>query len=162
MDDKSAVVKKIGIISDTHGILYNKVFDIFANVEMIIHAGDIGSVDVLAALQTIAPVHAVYGNTDNFDIRRYTKFLLNIEYCGALIIVTHIPTELEHVGNNMLIKIFGHTHYPEIKTDKDGLLINPGTASKPRDGNTASVAMLHFTEELPPRAEIIYYKVDGL
>ncbi len=162
MGENGAAVKKIGIISDTHGLLSNKVFDIFTDVEFIIHAGDIGSLDVLAALLTIAPVHAVYGNTDNFDIRRYTKFLLNIEYCGASIMVKHIPTELEHAGKNMLIRVFGHTHYPEIKTDSNGLLINPGTASKPRDGNTASVAMLHFTEELPPRAEIIYYKVDGL
>ena len=60
---------RLGIISDTHGKLRSQVFDVFADVDHIIHAGDIGSPDLIAALEVIAPVTAVYGNTDGFDVR---------------------------------------------------------------------------------------------
>ena len=59
---------KIGLISDTHGLLRSTVFDYFRQVDLILHAGDIGGRDILTALEAIAPTKAVYGNTDNFPL----------------------------------------------------------------------------------------------
>ena len=55
---------RLGIIADTHGLLRPEVFDVFGEVDHILHAGDIGSLDLLRELEAIAPVTAVYGNTD--------------------------------------------------------------------------------------------------
>ena len=60
----------LGIISDTHGVLSPEVHNLFAGVDQIIHAGDIGGEDILFELETIAPVVAVYGNTDTGALRR--------------------------------------------------------------------------------------------
>ena len=64
---------KIGIISDTHGVLPYKIHEVFEGVDQIIHAGDIGSEDIITELEVIAPVSAVFGNTDNYAIRKKIK-----------------------------------------------------------------------------------------
>ena len=60
---------RLGIISDTHGLLRPEVFDIFAEVDHILHAGDVGPLDILTELEALAPVSAVYGNTDDMEVR---------------------------------------------------------------------------------------------
>ena len=60
---------RLGIISDTHGLLRPEVFEVFKGVDRILHAGDIGAADLLAELESVAPVTAVWGNTDGFDLR---------------------------------------------------------------------------------------------
>jgi len=60
---------RLGIISDTHGVLRPQVFEIFREVDHILHGGDIGRLDLLVELEALAPVTAVYGNSDGFDIR---------------------------------------------------------------------------------------------
>ena len=60
---------KIGLISDTHGLLRAQVFEVLAGVEHILHAGDVGPVELLDELAAIAPVTAVWGNTDGWDVR---------------------------------------------------------------------------------------------
>jgi len=152
-------VKNIGIISDTHGHLNNKIFEIFSNVDLIIHAGDIGNQDILVALRSLAPVNAVYGNTDRFELRKHLKFLLNFDLLGYTFIVTHMPIKLDQINfDRGLIKVFGHTHFAEIKAEKDSLVINPGSAGIPQTGGKHSVAVLELSENSAPRAEIIYFK----
>ena len=60
---------RLGVISDTHGLLRREVFDVFREVDHIFHAGDIGSLSLLTELEALAPVTAVYGNTDDWDVR---------------------------------------------------------------------------------------------
>ncbi|MBN2411856.1 metallophosphoesterase family protein [candidate division KSB1 bacterium] len=156
---ESEDIKKIGVISDTHGYLNNKVFEIFSEVDMIIHAGDIGNPDVLVALQSLAPIQAVYGNTDGFELRKDLKFLLQFEVLGFTFIVTHMPVKLEQVKTTGgVIKIFGHTHFAEIKMEQDCLIINPGSAGRPRQKGKYSVAILQLARNKAPKAEIIYFK----
>ncbi len=153
------IFKKIGIISDTHGYLNNKVFDIFSDVDLIIHAGDIGNLDIIVALQSLAPVHAVYGNTDGFELRKDLKFLIQFEVLGFTFIVTHMPIKLKQTDlNSGVIKVFGHTHFAEIKPGKDSFIINPGSAGRPHKDGKYSVALLELAQNSEPKAEIIYFK----
>ncbi len=152
-------IKKIGVISDTHGYLNNKVLNIFSDVDLIIHAGDVGKPDVLVALQSLAPVQAVYGNTDGFELRKDHKFLLQFEVLGFTFIVTHMPVKLEQVKTTGgVIKVFGHTHIAEIKTEQDSLIINPGSAGRPGQKGKCSVALLELARNKKPKAKIVYFK----
>jgi uncharacterized protein len=123
-------MKKIGIISDTHGSLNQKIFKVFSDVDIIIHAGDIGKLDVIEELNSIAETIAVYGNMDDFDIR--TKEIKN-----------HISFNLEgfniHLSHNENINssdfdivINGHTHMANIYHDGKTLFLNPGSANSKR------------------------------
>ena len=70
---------RLGVIADTHGLLRPEVFEVFAGVDHIIHAGDIGPLDILTELEAIAPVTAVFGNTDGFDLRAKLHRVARIE-----------------------------------------------------------------------------------
>ena len=60
---------RLGVISDTHGLLRPQVFDVFSDVDHILHAGDVGPLSILRELERLAPVTAVYGNTDGSEVR---------------------------------------------------------------------------------------------
>lgn len=79
---------RIGLISDTHGFLCPEVFELFGNVDHILHAGDVGIPDILTDLQTIAPVTAVWG-TDGFDVRAHTAGEAEVELGGVLFGLVH-------------------------------------------------------------------------
>ena len=70
---------RIGVISDTHGLLRPEVFEVFDRVDYILHAGDVGPESILDELATIAPVTAVYGNTDGWALRRRLPQVARIE-----------------------------------------------------------------------------------
>jgi putative phosphoesterase len=80
---------RIGVISDTHGLLRPEVFDVFQDVDHILHGGDVGSVELLTELEAIAPVTAVYGNTDGWDLRARLPQVASLELDGFDIVVTH-------------------------------------------------------------------------
>jgi uncharacterized protein len=148
---------RIGLISDTHRVLSPLVFSVFLHVDHIIHAGDIGDWDIVLALQTLAPVTAVYGNCDGFGVRRHCSAQETIEVCGIGIEVIHILTRLpsqEPVAVKK-IQIFGHLHIASIDHSGDTLYINPGSASKSRSGDHPTVAMLQFQRRKTPQAQII-------
>ena len=73
---------RLGIISDTHDLLRPEVFAVFAEVDHILHAGDIGSPDILTALEALAPVTAVYGNTDGWEIRERVPAVQSLRLDG--------------------------------------------------------------------------------
>lgn len=133
---------KIGIISDTHGYLDEKVFKYFEHCDEIWHAGDIGTVEVLEALHNFKPVRAVYGNIDGQELRTLcpeaTRF-----HCEELKVwMTHIggkPPRYQPEIRKGLVKhkpdifVCGHSHILMIKTDtahNNVLYINPGAAGK--------------------------------
>jgi hypothetical protein len=140
---------RIGLISDTHGTLRNEVFRHFEGVAHILHAGDIGNPDILTALSAIAPVSAVWGNTDGIEIRLLVKETATAEIAGRTIMVVHghrlgspTPAGLDHAHPGPNIIVFGHTHKPAFERIGSRLFINPGSAGQPRFGLKPTIGVL--------------------
>jgi putative phosphoesterase len=154
---------RLGVISDTHGLLRPQVFDLFREVDHILHGGDVGKWDVMIGLQTIAPVTAVYGNSDAFDVRAKLPQVAEIELDGFPIVVTHgdqfgspNPAKLHEAFPNAEIIIFGHSHRPLLElVDKTVTVMNPGGAGAPRFGIPPSVGILELEPGIPPRGRIV-------
>ena len=134
----------IGVISDTHGKLPAALKDTFQKADLIIHAGDIGSHDILEQLKSIAPTVAVRGNMDFApDVHRLNK----TETIQVGDITIHIRHILENTGTipssaKIDVVIFGHTHRQEAKRQGGTLFLNPGSAGERRHGNPLSAALL--------------------
>jgi len=130
---------KIGLISDTHGLLRGGVFDHFAGVELILHAGDIGSLDLLTELEAVAPVIAVYGNTDDFEVRDQVEEVAALELEGRHVVLIHgdqfgspTPRHLREAFPGADIIVYGHTHRPLVDRGGGALVVNPGAAGPRR------------------------------
>jgi uncharacterized protein len=119
----------IGVVSDTHGLLRPQVLERLHGVDHIIHAGDIGSADVLAALGEVAPVTAVRGNNDRGDWARAVPETAVLRAAGAAIYVLHDIHQLDLDPRNaqMAAVIAGHSHKPLLKSEKGVLYLNPGS-----------------------------------
>ncbi len=124
----------IGVISDTHGLLRPEALDALAGVELIIHAGDIGSPDILPALAAIAPVHAVRGNVDTQPWAEAIPETTVIEVQGRLLYVLHDVKQLDLKPSaaGFSAVICGHSHVPARSTRDDVLYFNPGSAGPRR------------------------------
>ena len=138
----------IGLISDTHSLFRPQIRDVFDGVEMILHAGDVGSPEVLAALTAIAPTHAVYGNVDDPHDPALARERA-VTLCGITIHVSHghelgRPTaELVLARYTGDVLVFGHTHRAIVVRGRDGrLALNPGAAGPRRFDLRPSVARL--------------------
>ncbi len=142
----------VGVISDTHNLLRPQVFEVFAGVDHIIHAGDIGSADILTELETIAPVDAVYGNTDRFPLIERLKDRVELSFADMRVFVTHIggkPKEMrrffpEVAQANMVI--FGHSHRPMHLIDDGVIFLNPGSAGPRRFSLPVTVGKIEITD----------------
>lgn len=138
---------KVGLISDTHGLVRPDVFRALEGVSVILHAGDVGGDAVLDELQLIAPVHAVYGNTDPPDDPRLSRSI-ELELAGVRIHVSHghelgSPTPdalLERYDARVVV--YGHTHRALIEEHGGRWCINPGAAGPRRFNLLPSVARL--------------------
>jgi hypothetical protein len=154
---------RIGVISDTHGLLQPQVFDVFTQVDHILHAGDVGPVTILEELQTIAPVTAVYGNTDGWALRSRLPQVATIELDGFTIVVTHgdqfgspTPQRLQAEFPDAEIIVFGHTHRPVLTlVDIVVTVMNPGGAGRRRFDLPASVGILELEPGIPPRGRLV-------
>ena len=131
-------MKRIGLLSDTHGFLDPKIKSYFSEVDEIWHAGDIGSIEVLDELKAFKPTKAVWGNIDNKEIRQATDEFLRFQIEDVSILMTHIgekpekyskPTfeEIEKNGAPTLF-VCGHSHITLVKMDQNYkmLWMNPG------------------------------------
>ncbi len=154
---------RLGIISDTHGMLRPEVFDIFAEVDHILHAGDIGSLDLLTELESLAPVTAVYGNTDGFDIRARIPEIVTLQLEGLDFLLIHgdqmgspTPENLHHAYPEAEVIIYGHTHRPLLTTvDVVVTVMNPGGAGAKRFNLPPSVGIMELEAGIPPRARLV-------
>lgn len=154
---------RLGIISDTHGLLRPEVFEAFEGVDLILHAGDIGPPKILTELEAIAPVRAVWGNTDGFDIRHRVPEIIEerIEGFDFLIIHGHqlgqpTPAKLNAAYPKAEVIIFGHTHMPLLETvDVVVTVMNPGGAGARRFDLPASVGIMELEPGIPPRARLV-------
>ncbi len=154
---------RLGVISDTHGVLRPEVFEVFREVDHVLHGGDVGKWDVVVELQALAPVTAVYGNVDDHDIRSRLPQVAEIELDGFRIVVTHgdqlgspTPAKLHAAFPTAEIIVYGHTHKPLLElVDKTVTVMNPGGAGVPRFGLLPSVGILELEPGIPPRGRIV-------
>lgn len=154
---------RLGIISDTHGMLRPEVFSILSGVDLIIHAGDVGPVSIITELETIAPVLAVYGNTDGLEVRSRLPEVIETRLAGFDFVVLHghqldypEPHGLHQRFPAAEVIIFGHTHRPLLETvDMVVTVMNPGGAGAERHGLLPSVGVMELEPGIPPRARLI-------
>jgi len=131
---------KIGLLSDTHSFLEDRIFEIFKDVDEIWHAGDIGSLDIIDQLESFKPCRLVYGNIDNVEIRMRSHQDLSFEMEGQRIYLNHYggtPAKYDFRAIEQLnvfkpsIFICGHSHILRVLRDpkrNNMLFINPGAA----------------------------------
>ena len=141
----------IGLISDTHGLVRAEVHEALAGVGLILHAGDVGGREILDELSLIAPVRAVFGNTDPPDHPDLVAEL-SLTVGGVTIHVSHghelgspTPAKLaEHYNADVLV--YGHTHRQLVTHVGGRLVINPGAAGPRRFNLRPSVARLMISQ----------------
>jgi len=154
---------RLGIISDTHGLLRPEVFEVFAAVDRILHAGDIGSLDLLTDLEAIAPVTAVHGNTDGWELRDRIPALIEERIEGLDFVLAHgdqlgspTPALLHEAYPNADVIVYGHTHRPLLTTVEVVVTVmNPGGAGRRRFDLPPSVGIMELESGLPPRARLV-------
>jgi len=154
---------RLGIISDTHGQLRSKVLDVFSEVDHILHSGDVGKSEILIDLQAIAPVTAVYGNSDGSELRSRLPKVATLQLDGFDIVVTHgdqlgspTPEGLVEAFPEAEIIVYGHTHKPLLQlVNKTITVMNPGAAGPARFDLKPSVGIMELEPGIPPRARIV-------
>jgi putative phosphoesterase len=154
---------RLGVISDTHGLLRPEVFEVFRDVDHILHGGDVGPPEILAELEAVAPVTAVYGNTDDWDLRSRLPQVATLELDGFEIVVTHgdqfgspTPDSVQAAFPSAEIIVFGHTHRPILTlVDIVVTVMNPGGAGPRRFNLPPSVGILELEPGIPPRGRLV-------
>jgi putative phosphoesterase len=144
----------IGLISDTHGLVRPAVHTALAGVSVILHAGDVGGHDVLDELALIAPVHAVFGNTDPPDDPRLRAELvwqagdlrIHVSHGHELGSPTPAALARRHAED---VLVYGHTHQAHVERVKGRLVVNPGAAGPARFRLAPSVARLTIGADGP-------------
>jgi putative phosphoesterase len=147
---------RIGVISDTHGILRPEAVTALAGCERIIHAGDVGEESILGELERIAPVEAVRGNVDFEPWTRRLPGTHVVEVGGISIYVLHdlLTLDLDPAAAGIDVVVYGHSHRPDIE-DRDGVMyLNPGSAGPRRFHLPVSIAILNLRDG-NTRAEIV-------
>ncbi|MBI4000310.1 MAG: metallophosphoesterase family protein [Nitrospira defluvii] len=146
---------RIGVVSDTHGLFDRAIARHFAGVDHILHAGDIGRREVIEQLAQIAPVTAVSGNVDGFEVSGFPMEQV-IELAGCRIALYHRLYEkgkLTRDGAHFLkrttpaICVYGHTHQPRAEWREGVLLFNPGSAGPKRFYLPRVIGLLLFQNE---------------
>ncbi|MDH0142252.1 metallophosphoesterase family protein [Aquipseudomonas alcaligenes] len=147
---------KIGLISDTHGLLRTEALAALADCDHLLHAGDIGKPEILDALCKITPLTAVRGNNDEglawaSALPERIELLLG----GVGIYLTHQAADVPaHLPDSVRVVVTGHSHKPLIEERDGRLWINPGSAGPRRFKLPISVALLHL-ENGAVRAELV-------
>jgi len=139
----------VGLISDTHGLLRPEVFRAFDGVEHILHAGDVGDASILTDLAALAPVSAVWGNVDGWDVRAATAETVRLEIGGLALAVTHGHrvadlARLPELFPDVDVIVHGHTHLPRSDLAGRVRIVNPGSAGPRQAGAPVTVATLEI------------------
>jgi putative phosphoesterase len=154
---------RLGIIADTHGLLRPEVFEVFREVDLILHAGDVGPAELLTELEAIAPVTAVYGNCDGWDLRGRLAGVVEQRIQGLDFVLLHgdqlgspTPDMLHAAFPAADVIIYGHTHRPLLTAvDLTVTVMNPGGAGRRRFDLVPSVGIMELESGLPPRAWLV-------
>jgi putative phosphoesterase len=154
---------RLGVIADTHGLLRPEVFEVFREVDHILHAGDVGPASLLTELEAIAPLTAVYGNTDAGELRARLPQVATVELDGFEVVVTHgdqfgspTPELVQAAFPTAEIIVYGHTHRPLLTlVDIVVTVMNPGGAGHRRFNLPPSVGILELEPGIPPRGRLV-------
>lgn len=154
---------RVGVIADTHGKLRPEVLEVFAQVDRILHAGDVGDPKILERLAELAPVTAVYGNVDGGTLRSRLSRVAELRIDDFQFVVTHgdqfgqpDPKTLKEAFPHADVMVFGHSHKPLIHNFDDfSVALNPGAAGPARFDLAPSVAIMETEPGIPPRARIV-------
>ncbi len=154
---------RLGVISDTHGMLRPTVAEVFRDVDRIVHCGDVGSPHILDQLALLAPVSTAYGNTDGFDVRARSTKVVRLVCEGRVTIALHgdqlgmpTPTALMDEFPDAEIILYGHTHKPLIEHLEGSVTVmNPGAAGAVRVSCRPTVGILEWEGDSAPVARIV-------
>ena len=140
-------ILRIGLIADTHGVMHPRVPELFANVDHIVHAGDVGGAQVLKTLRALAPLTYVDGNNDNAT----GEDVLRFEIGGIRVLLTHILPRPSKPALRVVqslrdqpaeLVLFGHSHLPHNERIGDVTYFNPASAGPRRFDYPTSVGLL--------------------
>ena len=149
----------VGAISDTHGVVSGVALAALVGCDAIVHAGDVGDGWVLELLGAVAPVTAVRGNDDYGALRHGLPEIVNLSLGGVRFLVVHksehLVGEADPASAGARVVVTGHTHRGLIE-ERDGVLyVNPGSASRPKAGDVASVALIRIGESGAITCEVV-------
>ncbi len=147
----SATNIRLGIVSDTHGLVRPELLALLAGVDAILHAGDVGKYEVIEVLETIAPVHVVAGNVDGLEYPER----LEITFSGRRFGLEHGHLMVPRERTEALLKtfpdadfiIYGHTHVPKLEQIGKTTVLNPGSAGAKRFRQPVTAGILELTPE---------------
>jgi len=150
----------IGVISDTHGLLRPEALAALRGMDRILHAGDVGELEVLDALRAVAPVTAVRGNVDHGAVGRALRETEVIKIEGISIYMLHEiqKLDLRPEAAGFRVIVYGHSHRPLIEEKKGVVYFNPGSAGPRRFRLPVSVGKLVFDRGLV-RAEVMELEI---
>jgi putative phosphoesterase len=155
-------LKLVGLISDTHiparaKTVPKKIFEVFDGASLILHAGDLTQLSVVAELEQLAPVVAVCGNMDQSEVRERLPRMNSVKVYEWKIGVIHDPGAFMGTKrmktmareNDFSVLVFGHTHRPSLKQEEGIIFINPGSPTNPLPSflTKPTVALLRITKE---------------
>lgn len=160
---------KVGILSDTHipkraACLPSIVFEVFAKVDHIIHAGDLLNMDVIYQLETLAPVTAVAGNVDTCNVQKMLGLKKIIEVGSYRVGVVHghgksgktiDRVKKSFADTSLNCVIFGHSHIPYCRYHDNTLFFNPGSPTDKRRNKYYSIGIIEFGNEITPH--LLYF-----
>jgi len=158
----------VGIISDSHGYFHPSIPAYFGAVDLIVHAGDIGSENVLKGLMALAPVRAVFGNVDGGNLRKSLPEHDRFELEGVSFWTTHIagrPGRWQGgmrerlLGDRPDVLICGHSHILQIERVEEMenmLFINPGAAGREGFHRVKTCVRLEISDGAARQAEVIH------
>jgi putative phosphoesterase len=153
---------KVGVVSDTHGLLRPEVLPALAGVERILHLGDVGDPAILKSLEKLAPVTAIRGNVDRDGpcsrLPETDVLLLEGHYIYMLHNVQTI--HLDPAAAKFAAVLYGHSHKPHIANRKGVLYFNPGSCGPRRFELPVTVGLLRLEKNLNPSAEIVQLNLD--
>ncbi|MBA4724889.1 MAG: metallophosphoesterase family protein [Pseudomonas sp.] len=139
---------RIGLISDTHGLLRHEAVAALQGCAQIIHAGDIGKPQVLDGLRAIAPLEAIRGNIDTADWAQVLPERLDLRIGGLTLHVLHDLKQLDidPLAAGVDVVIAGHSHKPKVERRDGVLYVNPGSAGPRRFSLPISLALLELND----------------
>jgi uncharacterized protein len=138
---------RVGVIADTHGLLRPRVLELLAGCQRILHAGDVGSAEVLARLREVAPVEAVRGNVDTGPDADVLPFSVDGDLAGLPFHMVHRREDADLRDLKRLrLLVFGHSHRPELEWRGGCLLLNPGACGARRFTLPLTLAILTVAE----------------
>ena len=158
----------VGIVSDTHGFMHPALLEAMAGVDIILHAGDVGNIEIIDELQLAAPVHAVSGNIDGWAIRAGHPEKLTVTVAGVTFWMTHIGgrpgrwargIKEKLIARTPDIFVCGHSHILKVeRTDRPRkvLHINPGAAGRQGVHQVKTCLRLTIENAKPSKVDVIH------